>query len=133
MMRRLPFVVPMALCLEAVPALGTAQLDTVSIPVDLAMALLSAQGGDNRIIVDGTPVWVDEPGRRVVPRTSWRSRWTVRSLEASPSPYSPGRKLASGSLLMAVVTNTRSPQTTGVDAPGPAVSACHTSRSPGLQ
>src|SRR6187200_3041353 len=47
------------------------------------------------------------------------NRWGDRSSEESPSPYSPGLKVALGFALIAVVTNTRLPQTTGLECPSP--------------
>src|SRR6185369_15913301 len=44
-----------------------------------------------------------------------------RSFDASPSPYKPGRNDAFGSLLTAVVTKTRFPQTTGLECASPGI------------
>src|SRR6185369_6522618 len=44
-----------------------------------------------------------------------------RSFDASPSPYKPGRKVAFGSLLTAVVTKIRFPQTTGLECASPGI------------
>src|SRR6185369_1215109 len=44
-----------------------------------------------------------------------------RSFDASPSPYKPGRNDAFGSLLIAVVTKIRFPQTTGLECASPGI------------
>src|SRR4026209_62449 len=48
-------------------------------------------------------------------------RCLERSVEASPSPYSPGRNEAFGSLLTADVTKIRFPQTTGLEWARPGI------------
>src|SRR6185295_18658476 len=48
-------------------------------------------------------------------------RCRVRSFDASPSPYKPGRNDAFGSLLIAVVTKIRFPQTTGLECASPGI------------
>src|SRR5918993_4218922 len=53
-----------------------------------------------------------------------------RSLEASPSPYKPGLKVAPARLLTAVVTNTVSPQTTGLEWARPGTLGRHKMPSP---
>jgi hypothetical protein len=52
------------------------------------------------------------------------------SSDASPSPYSPGVKVAPGLLLIAVVTNTRSPQTIGLECARPGMAVRHRMFSP---
>src|ERR1043165_4445539 len=55
-----------------------------------------------------------------------------RSCDASPSPYRPGRKVAFGSLLTALVTNILSPQTTGLECASPGIGVRHRMFSPVL-
>jgi hypothetical protein len=47
------------------------------------------------------------------------------SSDAVPAPYSPFLKVASGFVLTAVVMNTRSPQTTGLEWDRPGMAAFH--------
>ncbi len=48
-------------------------------------------------------------------------RCVDRSSEASPAPYSPGLNVAFGRRLTALVTNTRSPQTIGLECASPGI------------
>ena len=57
-------------------------------------------------------------------------RCVDRSVDASPSPYSPGRNVAFGSLLTALVTNTRSPQTIGLECARPGIGVRQRTCSP---
>src|SRR6266550_6265745 len=59
-------------------------------------------------------------------------RWRERSLEASPSPYKPGRKVAFTSLLTALVRKIRFPQTTGLECASPGIGVRHRTFSPVL-
>src|SRR5215207_1346065 len=52
------------------------------------------------------------------------------SLDASPSPYRPGRKEASGSLLTELVTKILSPQTTGLECARPGIGVRQRTFSP---
>ncbi len=45
--------------LRAVPASGATQVDTLQVPMDLALALLSGQEGDSRILVGAIPAEVE--------------------------------------------------------------------------
>src|SRR5258705_4649929 len=53
------------------------------------------------------------------------NRWRVRSSEASPSPYRPGRNDAFGLLLTALATKIRPPHTTGLECAGPGIGVRH--------
>ena len=53
-----------------------------------------------------------------------------RSSEASPSPYRPGRNVAFGLLLTALVTKIRSPHTTGLECARPGIGVRHRMFSP---
>src|SRR5260221_10255483 len=57
-------------------------------------------------------------------------RWRDRSSDASPSPYRPGRNVAFGLLLTALVTKTRSPHTTGLECARPGIGVRHRTFSP---
>src|SRR5215207_10647443 len=55
-----------------------------------------------------------------------------RSSDESPPPYRPGLNVASGRLLMALVTKIRSPQTTGLECASPGMGVRHRMFSPVL-
>ena len=75
-------------------------------------------------LLSGSPSWATRSQRIFPVRLSIAyiiQRWRERSSEASPSPYRPGRKVAFGRLLIALVTKMRSPQTIGLECARPGI------------